>query len=360
MRYGMMIFHSIKLKLKDYKMLFMMILFPVILTSIFAYVFSQAYGEQTVEGRIGIAVREADTDLGERYIAFMEMMAEKLEGLSIERVSEAEAMVVVDEKADRFILQKQEDDVILEGTSENMTKTFLDTVALERILVEEERGIPTGELQIVDTTGLFTVDKLETSKTQDIVTNMIIAMLVFAMVLGGQFGVGQVGYLTQAVGKRITTASLKKEWVYGCEMIGCWLTCFGIDLIVAGAFEAIFDLGLDKNVIGTVAVVGMTTLLATLLGTAIGLMGESKNMEDIYSFVATAIVILSGGLVPQLNFGMLSYMSPVKASMDSLRQIITVGSIENMGHLLLTMGVVGVVVIGMAIIYLKKGAMRRG
>lgn len=367
MKYITLISHSMKLKLKDYKMLFMLTAFPIILTAMFATVFGQAFGEQTIEGNVGIYINEGDTTLGEDYIDFVQQIKDDKINISYEIVTKEQtemiaeektkaALIVIDEIKNSIWVKEIENDAVLMGTLESLNQEFVETIGLTRVIREEAMSGRINMVGEVDVDKILDVESFSTSKTQNVVANMVVAMLIFAVLMGGQFGVEQVFYLSQPVGMRISTAPVRKINVYFCELFACWLTTFLASIIVGGAYEVLFDIGLDKNIGEVVVVIGLTSLVATLLGTVVGLMVKTRNTgENVYSLLMTVMVMVSGGLVPQLDFGRMAYISPVRVCIDSISQIITVGRIENIGHLLTTVGVVVVGTIGLVGVYMKRG-----
>ena len=286
MRYMTLIQTSIKLKLKNYTTLFMMTLFPIFLTAMFSFVFTEAYQQN------GASFEVHDTE------------AEAIEALILERLTRDPTLVVEEVPLDRVM---QTSAVVFENNA-------------------------------------------------DVITDMVIAMLLFALLLGGQYGIEQAIYLREPIGKRLMVAPVGKWSVYMSEVAACWLTTFGVAVLVTIAYEVLFKIGLSKNIGGTLSVMVILTLMANFVGVGIGCLVKSKNMaENIYSFLMLAMIMLSGGLIPQVDVGKIAYLSPINACNQVLHQIISTGRVESVGYLMGT-GVLALLIgIGAITLSMVKG-----
>lgn len=323
----------LKRKLKDYKTILMMSIFPIMLTMIFVKMFTVT---SNVEENVSLAihVQQQEGALSEALYSFMEQLGNE-QYTHLELVSEQEAnfIIKVDEVQQEIMFSNQSGGMIEEGTLVSLLQQFASGYSLVLTVqtLQDEPIIIQGEV-------------LPGKENVDFTTPLVITMLVFGIMLGGSFGINQIFYMKQAVGKRTLTAPLSKYKLFIMEYTTSTLIIWGVGVVTAAIYQFIFKVNFFKVPIGIVLILLIASLLITLLGMTIGLYVKEKDMgENILSVIITCSVILSGKLMPMFELGDITKLSPIKPLVEQLEGIIQSGQFTNVsmftGYLVIVFGI---------------------
>lgn len=324
----------LKRNLKDYKLLFMMSLFPILLTVIFVNMFTTVVKE---DQQVSFSVYIENTDggkLGEELELYFKQVA---------KIPEAD-----------FIIRIDEDNKI---EVENIDGNSMEEAAMYTILDQFSSDYGIRKVVGTNVSTPLEIEKqvLEGAKEKDITTPLVVTMLIFGILLGGTYGIKQIFYIREAVGIRVLTAPITKKVLYFMEFMASTLIIWCVGMIAAFAYECLFDVRFSKNLLLSIMMIFIISMIATLLGMTIGIHVKSKDMgENILSMIITLISILSGGLMPVFELGKLTKLSPIKPLADALNEVVTTGHILNYETLSMTLILCFVILVGISILGLRR------
>lgn len=322
--------NSIKRKLYDYKTLVMISLFPLLLTIIFVNVFSEI--ENINLGEIHLIIQSDNQVIGDAYASMLETLNEA-EGVNIKSESISKdidgAKILDEQKADFLICLKENpfkleiikgrgsslEAMQIEGISQNYVRQF--------VLSELAGGmIPTAK-------EVWEYEKIEKEETVPIAIGMLVTMIVFGTLLGGQYGINQIFYIKEARGRRVVTAPIREVSLYVYELIASLLMLFVVTLGLTGIYNVLYDLGLEKNVLGVIGIIGALTVMAITLGVLIGMFVKSPAVgENLLSLVVIGVNFTSGGFTPGIDLGIVGKLSPIRGVVEVLTNMIIKGETQ--------------------------------
>lgn len=337
-------FNILKRKLKDYKVLFMMSIFPIMLTVLFVNMFTAV---DKVEEKIHftVALREQEGELTQGVKFFIEGMV-GTEGINLDLVSEKEAdfIIEVDETKKKLTILNQSGGMVEETTLSSLLNEFTIGYTMNQVVGEGTASNPPIEYEYIQGQG-----------EKDIKTPLVITMLIFGILLGGNFGIGQVFYMKQAVGIRAFTTSISKRALFLMEYTTSSVIIFIISLISMGAYGIIFKIDFSQVLIQSMGLVLIASLLTTLLGMTIGLYVRDQDMgENILSVIITLSAMLSGKLMPMFDLGNITILSPIKPLVEGLESLVQSGHLSNGLMLIGYFIVIFLVLGGLVMIKLKR------
>lgn len=324
----------LKRNLKDYKLLFMMSLFPILLTVIFVNMFTTvAKVDQQVSFSVYIE-NAGGGEIGEELRLYFKQVA-KIPGAD-------------------FIVRIDKDNEI---EVENIGGNSMEEVAIYTIL--DQFSSDYGVRKVVGTSVRLPLEietqVLEGNTKKDITTPIVVTMLIFGILLGGTYGIKQIFYIKEAVGIRVLTAPITKKALYFMEFMVSTLIIWCVGMIAAFAYEHLFGVKFSNNLLLSIIMIFIISMIATLLGMTIGVHVKSKDMgENILSMIITLISILSGGLMPVFELGKLTKLSPIKPLADALNELVTTGHILNYEMLSMTLILCFVILVGISILGLRR------
>ena len=337
-------FAILRRKLKDYKILFMMSLFPIMLTVLFVNMFTAV---DKVEEKIEftVAIREQGGALTQGAQLFLESVADtKRIHLDIVDEEAADFIVDIDEKENKLIIL-------------NQSGGMVEEVALANLLNEFTMGYTMNQVIGTQTTPDLPIEceYIGGQEDKDIQTPLVITMLIFGILIGGNFGIGQVFYMKQAVGIRTFTTPISKRMLFLQEYTTSSVIIFIISLISMGAYGILFKIDFSKVLLQCMGLVLIASLLTTLLGMTIGLYVEEQGMgENILSVMITLSAMLSGELMPMFELGNITILSPIKPLSDGLENLIESGHLSNVFSLISYFAIVFLVLGGLVMMKLKR------
>lgn len=310
----------LKRKLKDYKFLFMMSLFPILLTIIFVSMFTKVQ-ELDQEVSFKVMINEpVVTVRGTQMRAYFK---------SLESTMTIQILDGAKEDVD-FIIHIDEENQVLEV--ENKNGNALEAGVLHTLIEDFNNQYTLRE--VVGSTSYtplkLEVETVEGTEGEDIVTPIVVTMLVFGILLGGNYGIKQVFYITEPVGERTLMAPISRQKLYGIEFMTNTLVISVVGILAAMSYELLFDVRFSQNSLLTIGVLILVSMLATLLGMTIGINVKSQDMaENILSLIITVSAILSGNLIPVIDLGKIANFSPIKYMVQALEELVTTGQIAS-------------------------------
>lgn len=310
----------LKRKLKDYRFLFMMSLFPILLTIIFVGMFTK--------------VEELDQEISFSIAIEEEVKDERAQGLEayFKAIEDTMAIQIVDKEAENidFIIHVKADETNIEV--ENRGGNTIEESMLYTLLEQFNSNYALMQVVGMQSVSPFKleVEGIEGYKEEDIALPIVVTMLIFGLLLGGNYGIKQVVYMRHAEGMRTLVAPISKKKLYFIEFMTSTFIIGGMGCIAAVVYEVLFSISFSKNVLLTLGMIGIVSMLATLLGMTIGINLETEDMgENILSLIITFSAVLSGGLMPMIELGKFTQLSPIKYLADAFGEIITTGQIVN-------------------------------
>lgn len=337
-------FNILKRKLKDYKVLFMMSIFPIMLTVLFVNMYTAV---DKVEEKIDftLALREQEGELTQGVKLFLESVAQA-ESIKLDLVSETEAdfIIEVDEKEKKLTILNQSGGMVEETALVNLLDEFTIGYTMNQVIGEGIAPTPSIDYEYIGGQG-----------EKDIKTPLVITMLIFGILLGGNFGIEQVFYMKQAVGIRAFTTPISKRVLFLMEYTTSSVIIFIISLISMGAYGIIFKIDFSRVLLQCMGLVLIASLLTTLLGMTIGLYVMDQDMgENILSVIITLSAMLSGKLMPMFDLGNITILSPIKPLVDGLESLVQSSHLSNGLMLISYFAIVFLVLGGLVMIKLKR------
>ena len=337
-------FNILKRKLKDYKVLFMMSIFPIMLTVLFVNMYTAV---DKVEEKIDftLALREQEGELTQGVKLFLESVAQA-ESIKLDLVSETEAdfIIEVDEKEKKLTILNQSGGMVEETALVNLLDEFTISYTMNQVIGEGIAPTPSIDYEYIGGQG-----------EKDIKTPLVITMLIFGILLGGNFGIEQVFYMKQAVGIRAFTTPISKRVLFLMEYTTSSVIIFIISLISMGAYGIIFKIDFSRVLLQCMGLVLIASLLTTLLGMTIGLYVMDQDMgENILSVIITLSAMLSGKLIPMFDLGNITILSPIKPLVDGLESLVQSSHLSNGLMLISYFAIVFLVLGGLVMIKLKR------
>lgn len=327
-------FNLLKRNLKDYKLLFMMSLFPILLTVIFVNMFTTV-AKVDEQVNFSVYIEDAgDGKLAEDLRLYFKQVAKMPEADFIVRIDEGNRIEV-----------------------ENTGGNSMEEVAMYAIL--DQFSSDYGARKVVGTSAKLPLEietqVLEGNKEKDVTTPLVVTMLIFGILLGGTYGIKQIFYIREAVGIRVLTAPITKKVLYFMEFTASTLIIGCVGIVAAIAYEYLFGVKFSNNLLLSIIMIFIISMIATLLGMTIGIHVKSKDMgENMLSIIITLCSMLSGGLMPNFELGKLTTLSPIKPLADVLNEIVTTGHILDYGTLSITLGLCFVTLVGISILGLRR------
>lgn len=332
-------------KLKDYKTLLLMSIFPIMLTIIFVKMFTVT---NNVDGTITLSVhvQQQEGALTRAVSSFMEQLSHE-ESIQLELVQEEEAALVIqiDEAMQVISVVNQSGDMIEESTLISILEQFASRYGLQvKMQVLQEEAIVIEETII------------QGKGTSDFLTPLVVTMLVFGIMLGGSFGINQIFYMKQAVGWRALTAPISSYKLFIMEYTTSSFIIWIMGIVTAACYQVIFNVHFFKVPTITILILLIASLLTTLLGMTIGLYVREKDMgENILSIIITFSAILSGKLMPMFELGKITNLSPIKPLVEQLEDIIQTGQLMNRGSFIGYIVIIFVILLGIVVLKLRRG-----
>ena len=328
-------FNILKRKLKDYKVLFMMSIFPIMLTVLFVNMFT-AVNKVEEKVHFTVALAEQEGELTQAVQFFLEGVAQA-ESINLDLVNEEEAdfVVEVDEKSKKLAVSNQSGGMMEEIVLSNLLDEFTIGYAMNQVIGQEVAPNLSIEYEHIQGQG-----------EEDIKTPLVITMLIFGILLGGSFGIGQVCYMKQAVGIRAFTTSISKRVLFLMEYTTSTVIIFIMGLISMGAYQVIFKIDFLQVLLQCMGLLLIASLLTTLLGMTIGLYVKNQDMgENILSVIITFSAMLSGKLMPMFDLGNITMLSPIKPFAEGLESLVQSGQLSN-GFMLISYVIVVFLLLG--------------
>lgn len=351
--------NSIRRKLYDYKTLIMISVFPLVLTTIFVNVFNKV--ETRSVGEVSLILQSESQEIGEAYRGMIEAVNElgtiKIECETID--NEEEGKVLLKEKAD-FLVRIKDNPLqieVIKGKGSNIENLQIQQLSkgfVRQVLLNE---IGHGEVQT--TPVLWEYQKIPSQEAASITIGMALTMITFGALLGGQYGINQMFYIREAIGKRVLTAPVRESRLYTCEIISSSIILFSSTIILTGIYNVLFKLGLEKNIGATIVIIGGLTIMAITIGVIIGVLVPSLTAgESILSILVIVLNFTSGGFTPGVDLGIVGELSPIKGIIDILTGISTTGEARGIGIVMITIVsiCIGLLVIGNIALKVKGGA----
>lgn len=320
----------LKQRLKDYKLLFLMGLFPILLTGIFVTMFTTI---QEVDEEISFSMyidKAEEGNLSESVTNYLNTVIEELDiTLEASKEKNVDFIVKVDERVKSLSIEN------LGGNSveETMLYALLNEFCTQYGLMQVADG------QLMKPMPLET-QILEGNGKKDITTPIVVTMLVFGILLGGNYGIKQIIYMREAVGIRALTAPITRYKLYLMEFSVSTVVICAISMIVAFSYECLFGVKFSQNILLSFTLILLISMLATLLGMTIGVNVKDEDTGgNILSMIITFTCILSGGLMPTFELGSIISFSPITHLAQALNDIVMTGQIMHIGNLVVTLSV---------------------
>ncbi|WP_069999742.1 ABC transporter permease [Cellulosilyticum sp. I15G10I2] len=324
MKLNYIIMNSLKRKLKDYKSLGFMIIFPIVLTFIFITVFGNIDNGFKAEDSITIKLSiysEAESVFNESYLTFLEQ-ADKSERISLFyqlASSEIDAISSLQsEKIDILVKIDQNEQVtLLQGKDRaqqaavirGITQGFIQNTALQKIALTKDLKMPE---QLYKNEQLYNITRLVKPDKNYYILSIAATMIVFTVLIAGSYGSTGVHYIHKEVGKRVQSAPISKNTIYLGEYIASVILTFSQGCIIAAVVDAYFMIGFKNNPLQMIVIIILISMMSVALGVCIGALTQcEKTSEGIVSATTILLCFTSGGFNPNMDIGKITAFSPV-------------------------------------------------
>ncbi|PHV70022.1 hypothetical protein CS063_12820 [Sporanaerobium hydrogeniformans] len=193
---------------------------------------------------------------------------------------------------------------------------------------------------------LYTVSYLEPKNKSESLPQPAIqiasTMLVFAILLQATYGMEQIHYLNQCVGKRVCLAPISKMSIYIGEYLASLLIALFEGIAISICMELFFKVGLSRNKGELFIIILCCSMMAIAVGIGIGLMIRDELVgSSLITFFILLGAFTSGGLTPGIiDFKLIKKFSFYTGITDSILDICQWGKVQHMGRLImLTLGI---------------------
>ncbi len=337
-------------RLKDYKNLGFMVVFPVFLTFIFITVFGNLDvgfkdgGQQIEVIKIGIW-SQAEAEFNDSYLTFLDQVSKERKGsltYQIEENYEKQVAALQSGAIDVFVnidtnhlitLQHEENGENKAQVVRGITKAFLENKALSETFVKNDtdgqKDSPVNEIN-------YDATRLPKTHKNFYVLSIAATMIAFTVLMAGSYGCASMHYIHQSVGKRVQSAPLSKNILYLGEYITGVILAFIQGCIMVISSELVFNIGFRMNPVQIAVIMGLLSMMAVALGACIGTLFQDEKVSS--GMVSVAIMILcfsSGGFNPNMDFGRLTEFSPITVVNTGIIDICTKQSAENLVQIIL-------------------------
>jgi len=320
------IYNSLKRKLKDYKSLGIMIVFPILLTFIFITVFGSMDMSFKIDQQEKQVIKAAIYSQGDE--AFNESLGTYLGeiskggqiNLTYQFASSKEAAIkdLDNQRHDVVALVSEEGSITLYGGKnkqnkvevfKGIVKTFLENTALNKVVKDNNLQITKQDKQTVK---LYNVKSREPSSKNFFVLSIAATMISFAVLMAGSYGSSQVYYIRKAVGKRVQSSPLSKNTIYFGEYISGVIMAFIQGGMITLICDLFFDIGFKNNPLQMIGLLVLLSMMSVSLGICIGaLIPNEKVSGGIVSIVLMILCFTSGGFNPNMDLGKIATYSPI-------------------------------------------------
>lgn len=307
----------LKRRLRDYKALSIMIIFPVVLTMIFVSVFSGMEERGLIED--SISIYGTDKVLTQGYVEFLEQVDKQDEFLKLEIKQiedEIGAQIIVDGTLQEIKIKEEALGASTTDMLSMLTKKFVDSIELQG---QESENVPY-QFEIMVAT--------EEEPTWMIVG---VTMIVFMSLLAGQYGITQVYEVESEIGRRICSSTIGKKKLYVIECLVAISITFGQLCFVSVLYTYLFDIQLLNNIGQLMILLLLMSVMSTAMGTVLGMWIKDEGAASgVLSTIVTLSCILSGGLMPDLGEMPLQRFVPATYILKGLQDIATKGYCEDL------------------------------
>lgn len=349
--------NSIKRKLYDYKTLIMISLFPLVLTTIFINVFSRT--ETGNIGKISLGVVSESKEIETAYRGMLEelnhtgkmsidyeVLENRLSGEEVIKEQKVDFVIYITQEPLGIEVVKGKGSNVESMQIKGICEEFIRQIALVQVVGKD---IVPMELSWKET-------PIKTSGEVSLSAGMLITMIIFGTLLGGQYGINQMFYIKEARGKRVTMAPVRKGELYIYEIIASWSLLFVITIGLVGVYESLFKVGLNNNIGALVIIVSTLTLMSITMGVIVGIVAPSMAAgENILSIIVIALNFTTGGFTPGIDLGIIEEISPVRGVVEVFNSIVLTGEATGLGKVVATTLIICIVLLVIAGMYLNVG-----
>ncbi|MDF2612253.1 MAG: transporter permease [Clostridia bacterium] len=328
--------NSLKRKIKDYKSLGIMIVFPTILTFIFIMVFGNIDTRFKISQEEKLTIEAAFYSQGEA--AFNEKLGAFLSTINKEGQinltyqffnSREEAQEELDQKkADVLAIINKGEETVLYGGDNNTKKaetlkailqSFSEHTALAKLAENNGLQITTEKHQYDKH---YSVKTIPQSDKNFYVISIAVTMISFAVLMAGSYGTSQVYYIRRAVGKRVQSAPISQNTIYFGEYISGVIMAFMQGSILVLICDMFFDIGFKNNVLQMIGILTLLSMMSVAIGICIGaLIKNEKVSGGMVSIVIMILCFTSGGFNPNMDLGKIVTFSPITAVNNAMIDI---------------------------------------
>ncbi len=318
--------NALKRRIKDYKSLGFMIIFPIFLTFIFITVFGnldnafKSNEEEKIEVKMSI-YSEAKSEFNEAYLAFLGRASEEeklnlnfwqaktnTEALKALEAKEVDLLVSIDQEQSITLYQGGTVDQKAE-TVKAITESFLENRAIYETMASRSLQMPQADYK---SQVQYSVNSLPKLNKNFYVLSIAATMIAFTILMAGSYGSTAMHYIHKAIGKRVQSAPLSKNILYLGEYLSGVILAFIQGCMMVIVSELFFDIGFRNNPMQMIVIIVLLSMMSVAIGVCIGTLTHDEKVSD--GMVSLAIMILcftSGGFNPNMDLGRITEISPI-------------------------------------------------